>query len=580
MRLQTVSRVRRRSDMASELPASPASGRVVPVSIPTEAVQVMQALNFGGSSPPASPPAGPAQPARRCIVLVGGGHAHVQVIKALNLHARPLHTDVVLIDPQREASYSGMVPGCVSGLYTEDETKIKLGPLADWAGMRFINMPVTDIDVEAKTLTMTDYATGREESVCYDVVSLDIGSTTRGFEDVPGAKEHTIPTRPISALTVRIQKAATALLARDLGEERIVVNVVVVGGGAAGIELAFGMKARWGKLFAGSENVSVHVILLNSGEKLYANETEMCQRATNEGLAARGIEVRHNCRVQEVTASQLLLTDGDCIDTEHVIWATGASCHPLSKRLQERGLAVDDRSWITVNSTLESTNCPGVFAAGDCCTIVAEDGRAPPPKAGVYAVRSGPILIKNLTNYLAKEPLITYAPQGDFLRLLMCGDGTAIGFRFGIAFSGKWVWELKDHIDVMFMQLFQSEYLPKEKEDSLNTAQYDAKKMTDVDADDVEASEAAGELMRTDDGVDYMRNWAILRRMMTDNTYKDAVLRYVERPQQQDRSMEVMLQIRSSIFWKIQQEQQQQQQQEEDLNLNLDVILPAVSCAP
>jgi len=62
----------------------------------------------------------------------------------------------------------------------------------------------------------------------------------------------------------------------------------------------------------------------------------------------------------------------------------------------------------------------------------------PPPKAGVYAVRAGPILIQNLVAHLNGEALADYIPQTDFLKLLMCGDGTAIGFRFGIGEHTPW----------------------------------------------------------------------------------------------------------------------------------------------
>jgi selenide,water dikinase len=429
----------------------------------------------------------------------------------------------VLIDPQLEASYSGMVPGCVSGLYTEEETKIKLGPLAAWAGMSFINKPVVDIDVENNILLLSG-----DETVEFDVCSIDVGSTTRGFEEVPGAKEFGIPTRPISALTQRIEVAAAKLVEQNL--QNFAVNVAIVGGGAAGIELAFGMKARWSQLFNdGTHTASVNVTLLNSGDKLMATENEMCRHATNAALESRGIKVRHNCRVMEVTATHVSLACGDAVPAEHVIWATGAACHPLAETLRDRGLAVDDRNWIKVSSSLQSVNCPSVFAAGDCCTIAAEDGRKTPPKAGVYAVRSGPILIENLSKYLQCKPLIKYEPQGDFLRLLMCGDGTAIGFRFGIALGGKWVWQLKDHIDVMFMNLFKLEFLPSTCEGSLDTTQYDAKQMTgSVSVYHVDAPLAAAELLRTDDQVDYLMNWAILRRCMADNSYKESVLAAVQ----------------------------------------------------
>ena len=84
-----------------------------------------------------------------------------------------------------------------------------------------------------------------------------------------------------------------------------------------------------------------------------------------------------------------------------------------------------------------------------------------PPKAGVYAVREGPIMALNMVSYFSggQRELLKYVPQTGFLALLMTGDGKAIGTKFGIAFSGRWVWEMKDYIDSGFMKLFHPEFL-------------------------------------------------------------------------------------------------------------------------
>ena len=108
---------------------------------------------------------------------------------------------------------------------------------------------------------------------------------------------------------------------------------------------------------------------------------------------------------------------------------------------------------------MQSTSHPNVFAGGDCVTMetYADDGF--PPKAGVYAVRAGPFIAQNITRYLKGEELLPYVPQRTFLSLLMTGDQKAIGTKFGMAWSGKWVWNMKDYIDVGFMKLFQPQYL-------------------------------------------------------------------------------------------------------------------------
>jgi len=82
-----------------------------------------------------------------------------------------------------------------------------------------------------------------------------------------------------------------------------------------------------------------------------------------------------------------------------------------------------------------------------------------PPKAGVYAVRGGPFIAKNVAAFIKGTSMTEYKPQGEFLALFCTGDGKAIGTKFGIAFTGKWVWKMKDYIDVSFMNLFHRDYL-------------------------------------------------------------------------------------------------------------------------
>ena len=160
--------------------------------------------------------------------------------------------------------------------------------------------------------------------------------------------------------------------------------VVIAGGGAAGIELAFAMRGRWAKFSA------LRVVVLNSGKELLAHEPAPCRGAVNAALAQRGIEVLHECKVSEVKETEFLLTDGRRVEFTHAIWATGAASHPLAGKLAESGIATTARGWVRVGPTLQSVSHPTIFAAGDCCTIEGlPDGRASPPKAGVYAVRAG-----------------------------------------------------------------------------------------------------------------------------------------------------------------------------------------------
>jgi len=451
----------------------------------------------------------------RRIVLVGGGHAHAQVIKALNKKSRPKDMRVSLIDVQKSASYSGMVPGAIARLYSPDDTLLHLEPLANWASIDFHQDQVVDMDLENNLVYLRS---APNQPIPFDVVSIDIGSASRGLDEIPGARQFTIPTRPISELVRRIDEAE-----QELGDT---AHVVVVGGGAAGIELSMSIRGRWESILP---NGSLKVTLLDSGSELVSNESPACQRALRDIMKQRGINVRHNCQVKEITSGVVELTDGEQIEYTQCLWATGAQAHPLADTLRKRGLAVNDRGWIQVNEHLQSLSHPQVFAAGDCSNMEVH-GRPSPPKAGVYAVRSGPILTKNLPNYLEHKPLQDYIPQDDFLKIIVCGDGTALGFRFGIPIYGTWVMKLKDAIDTMFMDLFKEENLPDlEDGATYDTSQYDAasdkRQMTRL-----VAHEAAELLQRSDDGVDYQVAWQVLRVMTKDEQYRNEVLACVESP--------------------------------------------------
>ena len=529
----------------------------------------------------------------KSYTLSGGGHAHLQVVKALHAQARPSWLHVTLLDAQRLANYSGMVPGCVAGFYRPEQTQLALEPLADWAGTTFVHGRVVDIDWKAKQLSYVvdaDASGGSEKededddvdrapsqttgpssnarhhnTLSFDVLSIDIGSAARDWDTVPGTGSHTIPTRPIGRLIDRLEQARQELLdqasssAGETGNSDgippVTTQLLVVGGGAAGLELALSITTRWKPSFP-----SMTCTLLNAGSQLLPQETSSAARRQLDFLMTeKGIQVRNNCLVQRVLerAVEVIVQDPDdetpkpaVVPFTHCIWAAGAGPTALALHLQQKGrvdpqqqpppLAMTPDGWIRMHPTLQSISHPFVFAAGDCASVDGPNGTT--PKAGVYAVRSGPILIENLTRYLdylhengssrrEPPPLVPYEPQDDFLKLLVCGDREALGFRFGMALRGRWVWKLKDHIDQSFMNLFDPAHLPpaprKDAVEAIapkyDTSQYDA--AADSLPAELPAPQQAVKLLhRQDDGVDYLMAWKVLRTMASDALYRDAVV--------------------------------------------------------
>jgi selenide, water dikinase len=171
-------------------------------------------------------------------------------------------------------------------------------------------------------------------------------------------------------------------------------------------------------------------------------------------LDEKGIKVKYNCEVTGVergaNGSPVLdCTNGEKIPFDEAVWCTQAAPQAW---LKDTGLSLDADGFINVRTTLESTNTPDVFAAGDICCMVDN----PRLKAGVFAVRAGAPLVNNLRRRVKGEsPLEEWIPQEQFLGIIGTGDGYAIASRGPLALEGEYLWTLKDNIDQVWMSGYQ-----------------------------------------------------------------------------------------------------------------------------
>jgi selenide,water dikinase len=366
------------------------------------------------------------------IVLLGGGHSHVEVLRRFGL-APAAEVELVLVSPHRRTPYSGMLPGLVAGHYTFAETHIDLERVARFAGARFLATIATGLDPAARVVTLADGT-----SLAFDLVSLDIGSrpATAG---IPGAAAHALGVKPADAFL----RAWDALLER--ARAGALKRAVVVGGGAAGIEMVLAMQHRVGA--ATGRRDAVEWQLLTDVDVLLPAHGPRVRRIFRRILAEREVEVHLSSRVARVEPGVVCAANGYRVAVDFILWATGAAAPP---RLAGSGLAVDDRGFIAVDETLRSTSHPHVFAAGDCATILGH----PRPKSGVYAVRQGPPLAANLRAAAASRRLERYVPQPQALALISTGDRYAVATRGGWALEGGWAWRWKDWMDRRFMRRY------------------------------------------------------------------------------------------------------------------------------
>ena len=366
----------------------------------------------------------------RRLVLLGGGHAHVKVLA--ELAERPLvGWDVHLVTPYRRQIYSGMLPGWIAGHYPIESCAISLDALAARAAVAFHETAGARLDLACNELRCAD-GTGLH----FDRLSIDTGPMP-ALDELPGSREHAMPIRPIEDFI----SAWPLLVDRILGRCRR-FDLVILGGGAAGVELAFAIQHRamvdgWSHLrvaLAGSENLPLN------------GAPEAMRWRAGAMLAQRGIVWLGQRRAQRVSAGQIHFEKGWPLDFNACLVVTGSAA-PQWPRAS--GLATDERGFIRVGPTLQSVSHPQVFAAGDVAAY--HEAR---PKSGVYAVRAGPILADNLRAICEGRPARDWAPQPRALYLISTGDRHALGSWGRWAWDGDWVWHWKNWIDQRFMRRF------------------------------------------------------------------------------------------------------------------------------
>ncbi len=367
------------------------------------------------------------------LVLLGAGHAHVEVLRRFAMRPEP-GVRLTLIGREPETPYTGMLPGLIRGEYTFDEAHIDLAPLAAGAGARLILAEATDIDLAERRVAVTGRPT-----VPFDLLSIDVGG-----EPAMQAGAGACPVKPIGRFLARLS-ALEAELQHG-------ARIAVVGGGAGGTELALALARRYGE--------RARIVLVCDTAEPLATAPSYARSVARAVLVDAGVELACGVRAGSWADGRLALSDGSFLEVATALWATGVVGPEF---LAASGLACDATGCMRVDATLRSVSHGSVFAAGDCAAIEGN----PRPKAGVWAVRAGPKLADNLRRAARGRALRRWRPQSQALVILGLGDGRALAWRNGVAMAGRPIWRWKDWIDRRWMRMYQEPMAPMAGEDPM-----------------------------------------------------------------------------------------------------------------
>ncbi len=364
------------------------------------------------------------------LVFVGGGHAHLACL--MNLHELRKRADsVVLVSSFPYHYYSGMGPGMLSGMYRPQEVRFNIKKMAEDRGAAFKEGKVVRIDANRRRLFL---ASGEE--IPYDVVSFNTGSDVPTESLTTPSHDTIFPVKPVSNLLRARQAILTALRA---GKRP---NLVVVGGGAAGLEVTANL---WRLIREARGNGKITNV---AGKRLMSEAPEKVRNLAMRSFSERGIELVEGTHVKAVEREGVLLNDGRRLPAEYVFMAVGIRPSSLFK---DSGIPTGPDGGLRVNAYLQSVGFPEVYGGGDCISLEGHNLA----KVGVYAVREGPVLYHNLRAALEGGPMKFFLPQTSFLLIFNLGNGKGIFWKRNWVWDGRLAFRLKDAIDRSFMKKFQ-----------------------------------------------------------------------------------------------------------------------------
>lgn len=369
--------------------------------------------------------------AKKRLLLIGGGHAHMVTLARLREFVEKGH-EVTVIQPSEYHYYSGMGPGMLGGTYEPDDIRFATRKVVEHQGGRFVLGKAAAIDPQRQLVRLED----SDQEIGYDVLSCNAGShVPRDTVTMDGPDIFTV--KPIEGLL----KARRRIL--ELSRERS-IEIGIVGGGPSAIEIA-GNVRQLGERRA-RHRPTVHIY---AGGQLLSSLPDRIRSLARRLLQDRDVRVVEGSYVREIRPGRISLDNGKSLPAEVVFAAVGVRPSSIFSR---SALPTGANGGLLVNRYLQSVAHPNIFGGGDCICFQPQ----PLDKVGVYAVRQNPVLFHNLLAALDGGTLQAFAPGGSYLLIYNLGNGTGIFHKWSITFAGRLAFLIKDYIDRRFIRKFQA----------------------------------------------------------------------------------------------------------------------------
>lgn len=347
------------------------------------------------------------------IVIVGGGAGGLELAAALAKHK---HIKVTLVDATLTHLWKPLLHEVAAGSLNSHDDELNYFAYAYKHRFDFEYGFMNGLDRKNKTLTlapiMDDAATEiiATRNITYDILVLAIGSVTNDM-NVPGVKQHCYFLDSLKEAEAFHQQLLKYWLAyqHDVKENNKTFEIVIVGGGATGIELAAELRqlteqiGQYG-LDKMQKGKAVEIAIIESSPRLISVLPERISAALLKELQKMKIKVYLSEFVSSVTEKGVSTKSNLFIPSDLVIWAAGIKAPDI---LKEFDLELNQRNQVMVKATLQTKTDEAIFAIGDCACISLDGNQCVPPRAQA-AHQEAKLLAKSLSRYANGKSLLAY----------------------------------------------------------------------------------------------------------------------------------------------------------------------------
>jgi NADH dehydrogenase FAD-containing subunit len=362
---------------------------------------------------------------KKQLIFAGGGHAHIHSLTNLNKFT-DAGADVTVVNRSKYHYYSGMGPGLLSGYYNADDTRFNIKEITESSGCRFIEAEIVKIISGERKLVLSDHS-----ELQYDIVSFNTGSEILSLP-VSGDVQNIYPVKPVENIT-RINELIT-------GKKKN-LKIAVIGGGAAGVEIAANLNELSRKNSTGAD------ISIISREHLLPGYSEKFYMSALSYLENSGTKIYEYKEVKMIDPDNIQFSSGEKMSYDIIVNASGIQPSGI---FAASGMKTGFDGGLVVNKFLQAEGFPEIFAGGDCISFNPALN-----KVGVYAVREGMIIFRNILAYIKGEDLLEFKPQKSYLSILNMGFKKGIMLWKGSVLSGTVPFYFKYYLDSKFMKKYK-----------------------------------------------------------------------------------------------------------------------------